>query len=270
MTEGMDEEGATIIERNDTSVRSSRGHTKAQIVLHPPRLVEMTVNEYEEAVQLLATLVGSYIRRHPLPRISTKENPDAYPREASRDALKSNGPSGRNTRTARKTERAGRNISVSTASGSSSGDAPSFGGAGLLSDAIQVWRTRAEKKPSRDEQIAALTATTRRKEQLIERYLRAFEMGTLPEEECGDRVRSLSKAVDALRAERERLLTAHDSKAPEADPLAEMDLSAFLRVVLDAKEDLPVAKALLRILIGEVRVDGREIYPTFRLPPRRT
>lgn len=152
--------------------------------------------------------------------------------------------------------------------GASNVSTRSSGRPDLLSDAIELWRTRADKQPSREEQIETLTASIRSRENLIEKYLRAFETGTMPEEACGPRVRSLSEAVAALRAQREQLVVAPDIVL-ESDPLAGMDFSAFLRVLIDEKEDIPVVRALLQILVEEVRADGRTLSPTFRIPPAR-
>jgi hypothetical protein len=47
--------------------------------------------------------------------------------------------------------------------------------------------------------------------------------------------------------------------------------SALFRQVMAEKANLSALKALLRVLIMEVRVESRDaIYPTFRIPPSRS
>jgi hypothetical protein len=99
--------------------------------------------------------------------------------------------------------------------------------------------------------------------------LNAFEAGTLPEAVCGTRVTELGAEVGGLRRRREELVAAvEDEPPPGLIPLD--DICADVIGLLDADGDAPTRKALVRLLIEEIRVDSREaIFPTFRVPPER-
>ena len=102
----------------------------------------------------------------------------------------------------------------------------------------------------------------------IERYLLAFEAGTLPESQCGERVRSLGKRVAELRMRKEELLTAiQDSPAASARDVDLEALRVDIAELLDDGGDVATRKAALQVLVEEIRVDSREsITPYFRVP----
>jgi hypothetical protein len=67
-------------------------------------------------------------------------------------------------------------------------------------------------------------AELRKTEEAVERYLLAFEAGTLPEAQCGERVRSLGAKAADLRARREELRALLDESqlsAPTEQELAD-------------------------------------------------
>jgi hypothetical protein len=220
----------------------------------------MTEAEYVEAVGLLVTLIDSYVLRHREDR-AMSEAGDRDPKavRSSSIALRpvSESPLPRST-TQRRTK------------GSAGPVQPRRD---LLADAIEIWRTQPDTGSRLEDQLLQVEAEVRRNEMLIERYLLAFEAGTLPEAECGDRVRALSDAIDALRARKEEIATQlREAEAGrDGDCLEGLDFSAFLHQVMAEKVDLPALKALLRVLSVEVRVESRDaIYPTFRIPPSRS
>jgi hypothetical protein len=101
----------------------------------------------------------------------------------------------------------------------------------------------------------------------IDRYLRAFETGTMSETICGERVKELGTRASALRARRHEL-DAEVSEANLAAPTQE-ELSALRERVTEAVAQGSSAsiKVLLQALIHEIRVDGRDaIHPIFRVP----
>lgn len=104
---------------------------------------------------------------------------------------------------------------------------------------------------------------------LFERYFRAFEAGTMPEEACGQRIEQFTERLSALEARRAEL-TIDEHEAPE--PLSDQDLRALQAHVSEVIEtgDPPARKALPQALVHEIRVVSREeIYPTFNLPAVR-
>jgi hypothetical protein len=109
----------------------------------------------------------------------------------------------------------------------------------------------------------------RRNEQAVERCLLAFEAGTLQAEVCGDRVRVLTEATAGLRTRREELVVQLEGAGRSGGTqYLGLDLRGLLEEAMADQADRPVVKALLGVLVEEVRVEGRQaIYPTFRLPP---
>ena len=104
-------------------------------------------------------------------------------------------------------------------------------------------------------------------ERSIERYLRAFESGTMPEAVCGERLNALGGEATLLRARREELAEVLEADAPQSpspDQLARLRKAAEQTL---AKGSLTKRRALLALLVQEIRVHGRDrIDPVFRVP----
>ncbi|MHB8437475.1 MAG: hypothetical protein ACYDC0_16705 [Acidimicrobiales bacterium] len=101
----------------------------------------------------------------------------------------------------------------------------------------------------------------------IDRYLRAFEPGTMPEALCGERVKALGLQATALRARREQLADEMEDAGLTAPTPEELTVLRE-RVAEAVAEGSPgPVKALLQALVHEIRVDSRSaIHPTFRVP----
>jgi site-specific DNA recombinase len=135
----------------------------------------------------------------------------------------------------------------------------------------QAVRAAAERvDDTRDRNAAELGAVESRLakvEASIERYLRAFEDGTMPETQCGQRVRELSTEAADLRARRDELAEAVES-AEQVPPSPEV-LAEVRRRIGEAIENGTDAerKALLQALVANVEVTSRDhIEPYFRVP----
>ena len=138
---------------------------------------------------------------------------------------------------------------------------------GLIRNAIE----RAAESDETDraaltEERASLAKEIGRAERAIERYQDAFEVGDLNPSNFNERVAALSARLDALR-DRDQVLAADLSA--EATPAPD---KAALGAVADRLDQVIVngeaeqAKALLAILIAELRVKSRsEILPTYRV-----
>ncbi len=116
-------------------------------------------------------------------------------------------------------------------------------------------------------ELRALDAELAKVDAGIDRYLRAFETGAMPEALCGERVKALGAQATALRARREQLADEMDD-ADLTAPTAE-ELSVLRERVTEAvaQGSAGPVKALLQALIHEIRVDSRQaIHPTFRVP----
>jgi site-specific DNA recombinase len=137
----------------------------------------------------------------------------------------------------------------------------------LIERAVLAARERAEGLRDQHEQELAFTDTESVKaEEAIERYLGAFEAGTLSEAQCGARLAKLGAKITDLRSRREELLAAMDQASAEVPSDAE--LSALRAQVSDALVNgaTPARKALLQALVHEVRAESRDkIIPWFRV-----
>ena len=104
----------------------------------------------------------------------------------------------------------------------------------------------------------------------MDRYFRAFEAGTMPEDTCAPRIASLSEQAKALETRASELATLNDDEQPERTTPAELDtLRSKLRAALN--DSTPArAKTTLQAMIDGIRVHARDnIEPTFRVPAVR-
>ena len=138
----------------------------------------------------------------------------------------------------------------------------------LFDTAISAARRRARsQRVNHDQELAVVDAGITKAEDAIERYLSAIEAGTLSGAQCGRRLEGLAAKVRDLRVRREELLAAMEhakATAPDADAIAAM-CHHIEHALTDGS--VPARKALLRALVHEIRVDGRDrVVPWFRVP----
>ena len=122
------------------------------------------------------------------------------------------------------------------------------------------------QRPKREAEVARLDAELRKLNDTLDRYFRAFEEQTMPEQACAPRIAKLTRRLSELEARRAEL-TADQDDGPE--PLSHDDLHALQAHVHEVIQngDKPARKALLQALLEEIRVVSRaEIYPFFSLP----
>ena len=146
-----------------------------------------------------------------------------------------------------------------------------YANSSLLRQAIeesdQLWRA---EEGARHERLAAFATERADLEQRLNRYLVAFEEGTLRPETAQARIDAIEERIAAIGGEEAEL-----SAEATPDDWSEIDLdlaSALLGVSLAAilSHELPPerSKALLRQLIEEVRVvSAADVRVTYRVPP---
>jgi site-specific DNA recombinase len=138
----------------------------------------------------------------------------------------------------------------------------------LFSTAVAEANGHAQRGRARHEgELSAVNAELAKVEAAIDRYLRAFETGAMPETVCGERVKELANRATALRARRQDVADQMDDSdltAPTPEDLRV--LRERVAAAIAAGGTAPV-KVLLQALIHEVRVDSRDaIHPVFRVP----
>jgi site-specific DNA recombinase len=127
-------------------------------------------------------------------------------------------------------------------------------------------RFRLSDRPRRAADLAAVVSEINKAEAAVNRYLDAFEDGSMSKDLCGPRVEELGTKLRALEARRQELSDQDDEIlfAPDEDEL--LALANGVREVV-ANGDNRQIKALLAAYVREIRVVNRdEIYPSFYAP----
>jgi site-specific DNA recombinase len=137
----------------------------------------------------------------------------------------------------------------------------------VISDAIAKANADADKRrPEFEQRLASIGAEITRAEQALERYYEAFEQGTLSAERCDDRLTRLQARLDDLHAQEAELSLSAPVQAAHAPTAADLAEIADALEAVAAEGEPQKPKALLQLLIDELRVNSRaEILPTYRL-----
>jgi site-specific DNA recombinase len=137
----------------------------------------------------------------------------------------------------------------------------------VITEAFAMANADAEKRrPEFEQRLASIRAETTRAEQSLKRYYEAFEQGKLSPERCEDRLAHLQTRLDDLQAQEAELTLAAPVQAARAPTAADLAEIADALEAVTAEGDPQKAKALLQLLIDELRVNSRaEILPTYRL-----
>ncbi len=141
----------------------------------------------------------------------------------------------------------------------------------LVNKAIE--QTYARLTERTDEQTSEREAVQRKLTETraaMDRYFRAFENGTMPEDTCAPRIAALGEQANALEGRAAELAALNNTERPERITPAGLDLlRQELRAALE--HATPVrAKTVLQAMIDTIRVDARDhIAPTFRVPAVR-
>ena len=141
----------------------------------------------------------------------------------------------------------------------------------LAEQATRAIRSQATHARDRAEgELAAVRTEIDQAEAAIERYLGAFEAGTLPEAQCGKRLEALGAKIAELQARELELQQALAASATQELPTP-ADLAEVASQVRQVIEHAPVAakKTLAQQLVHEIHVTSRDdIRPIFRVPTR--
>jgi site-specific DNA recombinase len=122
------------------------------------------------------------------------------------------------------------------------------------------------ERPALEERRRALAEEIRRNERAVDRYYRAFEDGDLDSGRFQTRVSGLETRLDALREQDAELAQHLATEAATAPDSADLEAVADQLQRTIAEADPRQAKALLQLLIKDLRVNGRsEILPTYRI-----
>ncbi len=141
----------------------------------------------------------------------------------------------------------------------------------LIEDAIsETYERLSQRGGEQQSELAAIQDKLTETRAALERYFRAFEAGTMPEDTCAPRIATLSEQAKALESRASELAAQHDDEQPERATDADLDaLRGNLRAALNDSTPTRV-KGVLQTMIDTIRVDARDhIEPTFRVPAVR-
>jgi site-specific DNA recombinase len=142
----------------------------------------------------------------------------------------------------------------------------------LITDAITADQAqhRAAHADRRAE-LATVHAQITNTDQAIDRYLTAFENGTMDEDLVADRLTGLRARLKELRARRDDLTADLDNGPAAPDPATLYDVADHIGGVI-AEGSHNQTKALIEALIAKVTITGpNTLKPVFRIPqPRNT
>lgn len=137
----------------------------------------------------------------------------------------------------------------------------------LLDEAVAQAFTRADT--SRDQhraELATVDAEIAKNNVAVDRYLTAFENGSIDEAAVAHRIRDLRDRTTDLTRRRVSIADALDQQPKPPTPA---DLARLRARVATLTRTGPVRKALLRALVHEITVTSRDdIQPVFRIPTR--
>jgi site-specific DNA recombinase len=137
----------------------------------------------------------------------------------------------------------------------------------LIEQALAKAQAEAESaRPEVEQRLASIRAEIFRAEQALDRYHEAFEQGKLSPERCEQRLEHVQVRVDGLREQEAELALETAQTATQAPTAADLQAVAHQLEEVLTEAEPQKSKALLRLLIQELRVNSRaEILPTYRL-----
>lgn len=100
----------------------------------------------------------------------------------------------------------------------------------------------------------------------LDRYLTAFENGTLDEATCGHRVQALHERATQLTNRRQQIASTAGQPSPPLNLQAVGQIRHQLAAILRASTPA-LRKAVIETHIAEVRIAHGTITPVYKLPP---
>jgi hypothetical protein len=137
----------------------------------------------------------------------------------------------------------------------------------LIQNALATARQQAEReRPALEERRQAIAAEITRTEHSTARYFDAFEDGRLSPERCEQRLADLTSRLDDLHAQQAELTDNDEDTNADTPTATDLAAVADRRENVLAQGEPEQTKALLRILIAELRVNGKtSIQLTYRI-----
>jgi site-specific DNA recombinase len=136
----------------------------------------------------------------------------------------------------------------------------------LISDAItRAQRHHRDTHADRRDELDAVKAQIKIKTAAIDKYLTAFEAGTMDDETCGPRVKALRHEIEQLKGRCDEIADSIDAE-PTAPPASTIDAIRTYLGHLIAEGTSAERKAAVEALIAEIRITNERIIPVFKIP----
>jgi site-specific DNA recombinase len=137
----------------------------------------------------------------------------------------------------------------------------------LIADAVtKAHEQHAADHDSRRDELTVTDRELARTGAAIERYLAAFENGTLDPEDLGDRLARLKGRSRQLAARRDELASQVDAEPAMPPPATLREVAGHIDQIIAAGSHSQ-RKALVEALVAQVKITGPgRIVPVFRIP----
>ncbi|WP_201850667.1 zinc ribbon domain-containing protein [Myceligenerans indicum] len=141
-----------------------------------------------------------------------------------------------------------------------------FANTDLIVEAVAAERSlRADGSHRHHAELDAITEQITTTEAAIDRYLTAFENGTLDERTCGRRLNDLTVKLDQLKTRQDELRQlCHDLPqlpSPTAIERLRQDLAYVLRHGTPGQR-----KAVIEAHVAEIKIQGSTLTPVYKIP----
>ncbi len=141
-----------------------------------------------------------------------------------------------------------------------------FGKPDLIIEAVAAERAlRADGTDRHQAELDTITGKITTTEAAVDRYLTAFENGTLDERTCGHRIQDLTLKLDQLRARQDELHQLRNDLPALPSPKAIERLRRELADVL--QHGTPgQRKAVIENHVAEIKIQGSTLTPVYKIP----
>ena len=140
----------------------------------------------------------------------------------------------------------------------------------LIADAVNHQQAQHRAAHAdRHAELDAVDAELTRTDQAIDRYLSAFERGTMNEELVADRLTQLRAKTKQLRVRRDQLALALDDEPTAPEPATLTEVADHITEIITSGAHNQT-KALVEALVAKVTITGPDrLVPVFRIPQPR-
>ncbi|MFL6140390.1 MAG: zinc ribbon domain-containing protein [Labedaea sp.] len=141
----------------------------------------------------------------------------------------------------------------------------------LIADAIAAGQAQHRAAhANRHAELATVEAEMTKIVQAIDRYLAAFERGTMDEDLVADRLTALRTTTKQLRIRRDELTLALDEEPTAPEPVTLAGVADHITEIITSGTHNQT-KALVEALVAKVTITGPDrLVPVFRIPQPRT